>query len=239
MLLGILNAIPNDPDRIRWDDHPVDAYVRFFELESPGFEYRGYDVIDGVFPESAQACDAYVITGSPRGVYDSDPWIQELAQFIRDAYAAGRRLIGICFGHQILAHALGGHAEKSERGYGFGLKGFDITVSKPWMEGESAGCSLYFVHQDQVIDLPPGAELLGGSDFCPNALYAIGDRAMGIQGHPEFTENIMQDLLGWYDGKMDESVYVAAVRSMAEGQPDNRTVAQWMVNFLTAPETGG
>jgi len=235
MLIGILNAIPTDDDAIDWHDTPFDTYVRFFEQEKPPFEYRGYEVNRGELPASAGECDAYVITGSPMGVYDADPWIAELGQFIRDAYAAGKRLIGICFGHQILAHALGGHAEKSEKGQRLGLHDFTLAGHKSWMGESPEGCSLYFAHQDQVMRLPPGAERLGGSDFCPNAMFAIEDRALGIQGHPEFTEDIMRDLLREFDGRMDEPAYQAAVRSVEEGHPDSRMVAKWMVNFLLAP----
>lgn len=185
-------------------------------------------------PASINDCDAYLLTGSPIAVYDPDDWIVTLLQFVRDAFRAGKKLVGICFGHQILAHALGGHAEKSEKGWGLGLKIFDIIRKKAWMTGEPDRCSLYFIHQDQVTQLPSGAELLGGNAFCPNALYTVDRRLLGIQGHPEFTGSIMQDMLDLRKERFGPRVYQMAADSLNSGTPDNQLVASWIVNFLTA-----
>jgi GMP synthase-like glutamine amidotransferase len=192
----------------------------------------GYDVAGGQFPYSIDACDAYLITGSPKGVYDADEWIAELAAFIRDAYQTGKKLVGICFGHQILAHALGGHSERSEKGWGLGLKTFDISEQKSWMAAGISRCSLYFVHQDQVVRLPPGAELLGGNAFCPNLFFTIDDRVLGIQGHPEFSVAMMQDVLEARKNILGKQVYQATMRSMDNSTPDNQLMAQWVANFL-------
>jgi len=232
MKLGILNAFPPDEKIIDWHGTPVDAYIRFLELAQPPFEYVGYDVAGSQFPDSLDACDAYLITGSPRGVYDVDEWIAELAAFIRDAYQVGKKLVGICFGHQILAHALGGHSGRSEKGWGLGIKTFDISEQKSWMTPGLAQCSLYFVHQDQVVRLPPGTELLGGNTFCPNLFFTIDDRVLGIQGHPEFSIDMMQDVLAARKNILEEQVYQAAMRSMDNGTPDNQLMAQWVTNFL-------
>lgn len=234
MKLGILNGISPEASGINWNGTPVDTYIRFFQSVDPPFDYVGYELTQGQFPDSPAECDAYVITGSPRGVYDTDEWIATLMQFIRDSYQAGKKLIGICFGHQILAHALGGHAEKSEKGWGFGLKTFDIIEPKTWMTHRPDHCSLYFVHQDQVIRLPPEAELLGGNPFCPNAFFTIDNRVLGIQGHPEFSESIMRDLLALRKERLGPQVYEMAAQSLDSGTPDNQLLAQWMVNFITA-----
>lgn len=236
MKLGILNAIHPAQSRVNWDGSPIDAYIRFFDSAVAGFEYAGYEVAQGEFPISPDECDAYVITGSPRGVYNDDDWIPRLSQFIRDSYDTGRRLIGICFGHQIIAHALGGHVEKSERGWRHGLHTFSVTKSKPWMNGRTNQCSLYFAHQDQVTKLPPGAEYLGGDEFCPNTFYTIEGRVLGIQGHPEFSAELMKGIIELAQNRIGSQRYEAAIQSLNEGDPDNLKVAQWMVNFLTADE---
>jgi GMP synthase-like glutamine amidotransferase len=234
MKLGILNAIPPESGRVDWKGTPVDGYIRFLQSAGAPFTYAGYQVAQGELPASPEECDAYVISGSPKGVYDEDPWIGRLAQFIRDCYQANRKLIGICFGHQILAHALGGLAEKSQKGWGFGMKQIEISGSKTWMNGEQPEhCSLYFAHQDQVVQLPPGAELLGGSEFCPNAFYTIDGRALGIQGHPEFSREIMSGLIATAGQRMDPQVVQAAYQSLEQGQPDNLLLARWIVSFLT------
>jgi len=234
MKIGILDAFPPEELKtVNWNNTPVDAYIRFFESVRAPFEYQGYRVSEGDFPESLDVCDAYLITGSPQGVYDSQPWIADLERFIQDSYQAGKKLVGICFGHQILAHALGGHAEKSEKGWELGLHSFEINTHKAWMTDKPDQCSLYFVHQDQVMHLPPEAELLGANDFCPNLLYTIDNKALGIQGHPEFTTEIMREILEGKEEKVDAEVHQNAVNSLDRGAPDNKLLAQWIVNFLT------
>lgn len=232
--IGILNCLPPGLGGIRWNDTPVDAFIRFFETVHSPFDYVRYQVACGEIPTSSEACDAYVITGSTRGVYDADDWISMLSQFIRDSFLADKKLVGICFGHQILAHALGGYAAKSEKGWGIGLHSFDITREKSWMSGKPGRCSLYFAHGDQVLRLPPGAERLGGSKFCPNALFEIENRILGIQGHPEFTRDIMHDVLSFIEDEVEPEHYFKALQSLDNGEPDNRLVAQWIVNFLTS-----
>lgn len=232
MKLGILNAIHPQKSQVNWGGSPVDAYIRFIENADATFDFASFEVAQGELPLSPDDCDAYIISGSPRGVYDQDPWIPGLSQFIRDCYTSGKKLVGICFGHQILAHALGGRAERSERGWGLGLSTFDITKSKPWMTNESRQCTLYFAHQDQVVRLPPAAELLGGNDFCPIAFYTIDNRVLAIQGHPEFSQDIMADILSRADETVDPQQLQAAFQSLSDGAPDNSLVAQWVVNFL-------
>jgi GMP synthase-like glutamine amidotransferase len=235
--VGILNAIHPQRSVINWGGTPIDAYIRFFQSVEAPFEFTGYEVAQGQMPDSPEACDAYVITGSSNGVYDLDAWIPQLMQFIRDSYNAGKKLVGICFGHQILAHALGGHAEKSEKGWGLGLKTFTVSQTKPWMTSVPGECSLYFAHQDQVMTLPPQAELLGGNAFCPNAFFVIADQVLGIQGHPEFSKPMMDDLLAPMAAELESVVHETAVISLTQGIPDNKLVGQWLVNFLTSDYT--
>jgi GMP synthase-like glutamine amidotransferase len=230
--VGILNAIHPQRSVINWGGSPIDAYIRFFQSVGAPFAFTGYEVAQGQLPASPDECDAYVITGSSNGVYDQEVWIPALMQFIRDSYQAGKKLVGICFGHQILAHALGGHAEKSEKGWGLGLKTFSILQTKPWMTGTPERCSLHFAHQDQVLALPSQAELLGGNGFCPNAFFVIKDQVLGIQGHPEFTKVMMEDLLAPMGAELEPVVHETAVSSLEHGIPDNELVGQWLVNFL-------
>jgi GMP synthase-like glutamine amidotransferase len=102
------------------------------------------------------------------------------------------------------------------------------------MTGKSERCTLYFVHQDQVIRLPPEAELLGGDDFCPNAFFTVDNRVLSLQGHPEFSIRIMRDLLAVIREQLGPQRYTEATRSLDSGTPDNQLMARWMVNFLTA-----
>ena len=232
MKVAILNAIDPAKSQVNWGSSPVDAYIRFLQSAPNNFTFSGYTVALGEFPADANFYDAYVITGSPSGAYEADPWIVELMAFIRRSYQLGKKLVGICFGHQILAQALGGHVEKSAKGWGLGLKPFTVNSAKSWMAESSGTCALYFVHQDQVTDLPPNAEHLAGNDFCPNVMYTIGEQVLGVQGHPEFTRAIMQDIFASHDGLKGSQLYETAVASVQNGRPDNDLFAQWIVNFL-------
>ncbi len=234
--VGIISAINAQKSKINWGASPVDAYVRFLRSTGAEFDYVGYEATLGQLPETPEECDAYVITGSPSGAYDSDPWIVALREFIREGAAAGCKFVGICFGHQILAQALGGEVQKANVGWGLGLKRQAVIAQKPWMKGQQEKMDLYFAHQDQVIVLPPGAELLGGSDFCPIGMYAIDEQILGIQGHPEFTERHIRDVIVQRElhGFQDEAQ--AAEASLQYGQPDGEMVAKWIVNFLSLNE---
>jgi len=233
MKMGILDAFPPESSTVNWNDTPVDTYIRFLESVKTPFEYQGFLVAQGQFPESASVCDAYLITGSPKGAYESDPWIGDLERFIQDCYQAGKKLVGICFGHQILAKALGGRAEKSNKGWGLGLNTFELCAHKPWMTEIPDQCALYFVHQDQVVDLPQKAELLGGNDFCPNLFYTIDNQALGIQGHPEFGTEMMREIVNGREETVGTQVYQSAMNSLNNGTPDNQLFARWIVNFFT------
>lgn len=244
MRLGILDVLASPRvAHIRWLGSTTDTYIHFLQETAVArgmpFTFVGYDVAGGEMPKNVDACDAYLVTGSVSGVYDDDPWIAPLMAFVRAAHRAGKKLVGICFGHQILAHALGGRAAKSDKGWGLGLKPFAITQPKPWMSGAPAQCQLYFSHQDQVITLPPGAERLGSSAFCKNAMFSLDDRVLGIQGHPEFTPGIMHDILAKPKPAVTEEVRATAVASVKNGAPDNQLLAQWVVNFLVGNEEVG
>lgn len=235
MKIGILNAIHSEESRVNWGGTPIEAYIRFFSsIASPiPFEFVGYEAAQGQFPVSPTECDAWVITGSPRGVYDANPWIAELMQFVRDSYAAGTKLVGVCFGHQLIAHALGGKAEKSDLGRNFGLRKVKVDQHKAWMDAEIEHYSLYFAHQDQVTQLPPKAEILASTETAPIALYSIEQQVFCTQGHPEFSAEIMHCILELLKGSMDDQEIAKTRHSIESQQPDNPLIGQWIVNFLT------
>jgi GMP synthase-like glutamine amidotransferase len=235
MKIGILDALSSDElVDIRWRGSTAGTYIRLLESADAPFTYRVYQVNERHLPATVDECDAYLITGSINGAYDDEPWIGDLISFIQACHAAGKKMVGICFGHQILAHALGGRTEKSEKGWGLGLKTFNFVGSKPWMESNPGDCSLYFSHQDQVVELPEEAEWLGGNEFCENVIFAIRDQVLGIQGHPEFTKEIMSDILSKLEEDTVAHVWEQADRSLTSGDPDNERVARWIVNFLKA-----
>jgi GMP synthase-like glutamine amidotransferase len=211
-----------------------EAFTSLFQSINAPLDFHVYEVSNGDFPESPEVCDAFLVPGSIKGVYDSDPWIGELLDFVKRIYQAQRKLVGICFGHQVIAHALGGHASKSEKGWGLGLKEFSITKKKSWMVPILDNCKLYFTHQDQVMILPSRAELLGTSDFCSNNIYCIGNRVLGIQGHPEYTLKRMYKILELLKEQVPVEIQKIALNSLNNSQPDSEIIAQWIFNFITS-----
>jgi len=174
-----------------------------------------------------------LITGSPAGVYDGSDWIEELKNFIRAAN--DRKMVGVCFGHQIMAEALGGHVEKSDKGWGIGLHRYAVKEPRPWMDG-AGEISVPVSHQDQVTVQPPNTHVIATSDFTPFAALAWTDRsAISFQFHPEFEPDYAKALIEHrYNVLPDPDAAIASL-----SQPDDRArIAGWIRQFLTSDKTG-
>lgn len=230
MNIGILET-GRLPDALS-DKYP--SYPAMFErlLDKSGANFRTYAVLDGELPKSPTECDAWLITGSKYGVYDGYDWIEKLKGFVRDAYAAKRPVVGICFGHQLIAEALGGKVEKSDKGWGVGRHSYDVLEKPDWMTDDKDSFTLQVSHQDQVVKVPEGAKVLASSDFCPNALLAYGDWAVSFQGHPEFDAKFTEELIHMRRGTvLPEELADAALANLHEGE-DSDAVARWIAAFL-------
>ena len=205
-----------------------DYPAMFAELLGPGFDVESFDVQAGQLPEPA-AHGAYLITGSPAGVYEPLPWIQPLQQFIRSA--ADAKMVGICFGHQVMAEALGGHVEKSDKGWGAGLHRYDVVREDPWTDGAKT-IAAPASHQDQVVLQPPKTEITLRSGFTPFAGLAWTDRpAISFQFHPEFSPAFAKALIEKrYDVVPDPDAAIASL----DAPNDNARVAGWIRRFLAA-----
>ena len=197
----------------------------FGRLLGEGFEIETFDVPAGQFPSDRQ--DAVLITGSPAGVYEDLPWIAPLQEFIRSAN--GSRMVGICFGHQVMAEALGGRVEKSEKGWGAGLHRYQITHAEPWMDG-AREIAAPASHQDQVVLQPPNTDVVARSDFTELAGLAWTDRpAISFQFHPEFSPDFAKALIEKrFDMVPDPDAAIASL----DAPNDNARVAIWIRNFL-------
>jgi len=184
MRIGILQTGDAPEDlRTTEGDYP-DMFQRL--LAGRGFEFRTWRVMDLQFPTDEEQADGWLITGSRHGVYEDHAFIPPLEAFIRDAYNAHVPLVGICFGHQIVAKALGGRVEKFAGGWSVGPTdyrfGDEVLTLNAW-------------HQDQVVEIPEGAEVIARSEFCANAALAYDDRILTVQAHPEFPDSFIDGLI--------------------------------------------
>lgn len=230
-ILGILDCDEIAPPLIdEYQNYGV-MFTQLLEPFSEDWELQSFRVIDDVWPSSISSCDAYLITGSKTGVYDSDPWLAPLRAFVVKAYEASKPLIGVCFGHQFLANSLGGKAEKSPKGWGVANREVFAAHSPEWMRPALSSLNLLYSHQDQVTALPDEATILFGDSFCPMASFCIPDRALAFQGHPEFTTPYMKGLMAIRKANYAEGQYEQGLESL-EKEHDGPIVARWMFQFL-------
>ncbi len=218
------------------------SYGLMFErLLGPGFETVVYPVIDDVFPAAVDEVDGWLVTGSRFGVYDDAPWIRRLEAFLRQVMAARVPVVGICFGHQILASALGARVEKAAAGWGAGPHEYDVLERPAWLEAAAERFTLNAMHQDQVLSLPPGARLIASSAFCPIAALAYGDHAISFQAHPEFDNAYERDLVAMRRGAViPEEVADPALAGIGDEAlaPDAANAALWIRRFFTEASKG-
>ena len=230
MQIGILQT-GESPDALRAD---MGDYPDFFEtlLAGKGLTFRRWAVLRNEFPDSVHDCDGWLITGSRHGAYEPHDWIPPLEDFIRAAYAAHVPVVGICFGHQIMAQAFGGKVIKSPKGWGLGLQRYRLAESLPWMDsGEPI--AVPGSHQDQVVEAPPGAKVIGGNEFCELGMLDYGEgRAISLQLHPEFEPDYAKALIETRRGaRLTEEEADRAV--MSYEQPDDRQrVGGWLQRFI-------
>jgi GMP synthase-like glutamine amidotransferase len=205
-----------------------DYPTMFAQLLGPGFEVETFDVQAGELPADPAAHGAYLVTGSPAGVYDPLPWIAPLMQFIRAA--KDRPMVGVCFGHQVMAQALGGEVIKSPKGWGAGLHSYDVVHPQPWTNGERK-VAIPASHQDQVVVQPPATEVVAKSDFTPFAALAWTDRpAISFQFHPEFSVAYAKALI---EKRYDRVNAPDAALASLDAPNDNDRVGAWIRSFLT------
>jgi GMP synthase-like glutamine amidotransferase len=191
-------------------------FERMFDATGMGFSYDLVPVSDGApFPDPARL-EGIVITGSPAGVYDTYPWLDPLRAFIRQAYASRTPMLGVCFGHQIMADALGGVVRKSEKGWGIGRHTYDVAGRPSYLRHLPASVAIACSHQDQVVEPPREAQVILSSAFTPVAgLAYTNGAAMSVQPHPEFTDDYTLALAELRRGSAPDEVVETALSSIA------------------------
>lgn len=204
--------------RLFFRDHPV--------------ELVDVAVHEGDAPASLDDCDGWVISGSPASVYDDLDWIATGEEIVRAAVAAERPLVGICFGHQLVAQALGGRVARAEVGWGIGAQRYETVAAPAWFPESTPATTLLASHQDQVVAAPAEAVVWSRADYCPIAGFTVGERLWTMQGHPEFTPRLVEVL---YESRRDRigDAVVDAARATLAAPLSNDAAAAAIVRTCT------
>lgn len=232
MKIGILKTDNVRPELANTFGEYPDMFQALLKDVDSALTFSVYDVERGEYPKHLDEAEAYLITGSKASAYEELDWVRKLADFTCELHLQRKKLIGICFGHQVVMQALGGKVEKSTKGWGVGVHAAHFTELPSWHDQGEERFHLLVSHQDQVIQPPPEARIWAGSDFCPNAVCQIGEHILTFQGHPEFIKDYAKSLLHVRRETIGEDKYQKAMASL--GVPlDRKRVAGWLVNFLT------
>lgn len=228
--LGILKAdVVADDLRTRFGDYG-DMIDALLQRDGGSVNTRVYEVHRNQFPDSIHECDAYLISGSRKSVYDQCEWIERLLELVEQLHSHKKKLVGLCFGHQAVSVALGGEVGKHVHGWGVGAHEYRSIPVRSWMKDEVFSVRLLCSHQDQVLKLPPGAENFLTSEFCRYAGMVIGDHVFTLQPHPEFSKGFAECLLHMREEELGQK-FETAVKSLAE--PLDVAVANdWIQSFL-------
>lgn len=206
-------------------------YTLFNSVAETPPTYQLYDVQQGELPDKLETNELYLISGSRAGAYEKAGWIDNLQHFIRRAHRLQIKMVGICFGHQLIAQTLGGRVELSPKGWGVGIRSSKIVLPQAETYFTGGEMKLFYNHNDQVVILPPEAERIATSDFCENEGFVIGKHILCFQGHPEYTAPYAQHLL---DTAHDVSpdILQRAHESIQRDDAMGREAARWMLDLV-------
>jgi len=207
-------------------------FERYFsQLDDSALEFVYYQVQQGELPLFLDECDAYIITGSKAGVYEDHDWIAPLSNWVKEADQAKVKVLGICFGHQLIAHALGGKVEVSSKGWGMGVRSLFTIPDSPFSQPLPKYLDLIYSHKDQVIALPPGASNFLSDNFCPHAGFTMGRHIVTFQGHPEFNAIYSERLLSRRAECIGEPTYSRGIASLRQGT-DAIFIGRLILDFI-------
>lgn len=231
MKIGVLRTGPVADELVSNFGEYDRIFANYLAPLSPDFTFQGWAVYEGDLPAAPDEADAWIISGSKFGVYEDHDWIEPLKALIRTIAAARVPMIGVCFGHQIMAEALGGCAVKFDGGWGIGRHTYKTTNMPSWAAGAPDEISIHAIHQDQVVQRPPDATTIASSDFCENAALIYGDPeapyAISIQPHPEFSDKFVQDLIAV---RLD--TFPAHLRDQALADIGKELHREWATNWF-------
>lgn len=231
MHIGILVTNTDDSEFAKNQPRDGEKFRALLQPLRPNWKFTAIQVKDGEFPVSIRDFDGYVITGSPASANGEAPWITKLMDFIREIDTNKVPTVGVCFGHQAIAQALGGTVSKNPGGWGFGTAPTHFSTFETWMEPRRNDLSLYAAHNEQVTSAPHNAVVLGGNSFCPIGSYKIGNHIFTTEYHPEMTPEFITALSHEFEPYFGNEIATKA-RKQFETLTDGKLFAQWMVQFL-------
>ena len=229
MRLGLLVCDHVRPEFLHISGDYPDMFRRLF-ARHPEVEIVVYDVIGGEMPAGPGECDAWITTGSRHSVNDEEQWIRHLEQFVREVAKERIPFVGVCFGHQLIAKALGGTVVMSDRGWGVGMKEVEVKDNI----GLGTSYRILNSHQDQIEELPPGAEIVGWNEHCPVSMIGVGENMIGIQGHPEFEPAYSEALMESRRGNLIPEATVDDGLASLEGRTDGDRLVDWILRRLSS-----
>ena len=213
--------------------HYTDMIKRMFESAGTDLEYRIFDAQQAKYPHNLDAYDFYITTGSKAGAYQDIPWIKQLIRFVQRLDNQRKKLIGICFGHQIIAMARQGLVEKSPKGWGVGVASNRVIAHPKWMKEPADELNIIVSHQDQISRLADDAQVIASSDFCPYFVVQWGDHFLSIQGHPEWLPDYSRTLMNHRREILGDERVKTGLASLAT-KPDNALFTRWILDFVAS-----
>ncbi|PHN03439.1 type 1 glutamine amidotransferase [Flavilitoribacter nigricans] len=206
-------------------------YDEQFTKLLPDFEWSYYDLTAGQFPATLDECNAYLCTGSKYSVYDNISWIHQLKHIVREIYYEQIPFVGVCFGHQMIAHALGGRVDKGACGWCVGIHTFNVLQREEWMVPFQPAFNILMSCQDQVLELPQDSTVLAETADCRVGMFLVGERMLGVQGHPEFSVAYAQSLMKGRRERIGEDKVLVGLESLCY-RLEIVIIREWMIKFL-------
>jgi len=207
-------------------------FIDVFRKYAPDISFDIFEVYNNIYPEDLTQYDGFLSSGSLSSVYDPEPWIARYQAYVAMLHKENKKHVGICFGHQMIARALGGRVEKARQGWGMGIKETMLEHNRPWMNNSTKNpINLIVSHQDQVIKLPENAELLAGNMHCPVSMFTVGEHTLAIQAHPEFSREYSKASIERRRNIVEPQIINEALHSLSLAT-DEDIVIHWIENFF-------